>query len=86
MCTTIIEDGGYIHGECGHNYKSLVFWGKMEVVSNLDEKKHGMKILLEHLENDSKVIRKKLIASDNYYSTMEVLKLEIAEIHGKAGR
>lgn len=86
VCATIIEDGGYVVNECGHNYKTVVFWGTLKIVSELDEKKYGMRILLNHLENDKNVIKEKMVKSDEYYSKMEVLKLDIIQIHGKAGR
>ena len=56
VCAIVIEDGGYIINECGHNYRTAVFWGDINIVSDLDEKKHGMKILLNHLENQPSVI------------------------------
>ena len=86
ICATVIEDSGYITDECGHNYRTVVFWGKMSIVEKIDEKKHGMKVLLNHLEDKQTVIADKLLKSDDYYSKMEVLRLDIAQIHGKAGR
>ncbi len=86
VCATVIEDGGYLMGECGHEYKSVVFWGDMQIVDNLDEKKHGMSILLHHLEKKDSVIREKIIKSEDFYSKMELLRLDIDQIHGKAGR
>ena len=86
VCATIIEDGGYVEDECGHNYKSVVFWGNVSFVTDLEEKKHGMKILLNHLENSPSVIQEKLLKSDDYYSRMEVLRIDIEQIHAKAGR
>jgi nitroimidazol reductase NimA-like FMN-containing flavoprotein (pyridoxamine 5'-phosphate oxidase superfamily) len=86
VCATIIEDGGYAKDECAHNYRSVVFWGNLSIVHEPEEKKHGMTILLNHLESDSTVIREKIIKSDAAYSTMAVLRLDILQIHGKAGR
>ena len=86
VCATVIEDGGYITNECGHNYRTVVFWGIMKIVTDIDEKKHGMKILLNHLEYNSEIIKDKLQKSDDFYSKMEVLKLDITQIYGKAGR
>jgi nitroimidazol reductase NimA-like FMN-containing flavoprotein (pyridoxamine 5'-phosphate oxidase superfamily) len=85
VCATIIQDEGYLINECGHKYKTVVFWGTLRVVTELDEKKHGMQILLNHLENNPDVIKEKLLKSDEYYSKMEVLELDIIQIHGKAG-
>ncbi len=86
VCATVIDDGGYISGECGHHYKSVVFWGNMQIVRDLDEKKHGMSILLHHLEDEESIIKEKMLKSEDSYSKMEILKLEIEQIHGKAGR
>ena len=86
VCATIIEDGGYITNECGHNYRTVVFWGKMEIIQNIDEKRFGMDILLKHLEKDPEIIKDKTMKSEDFYSKMEVLKLTITQIHGKAGR
>jgi len=86
ICATIIEDGGYIADECGHNYKSVVFWGDIHFVTELEEKKYGMGILLNHLEINSQIIEDKLKKSDDYYSKMEVLRIDIKQIHAKAGR
>lgn len=86
VCATIIEDGGYIQDECGHNYRTAVFWGEMKIVNDINEKKHGISVLLNQLENKTEIIIDKLSKSDNYYDKMEILKLEITEIHAKAGR
>jgi len=86
VCATVIEDGGYVVNECGHNYRTAVFWGAIKIVSDLDEKKHGMKVLLNHLENQPEIIKEKLLKSDDFYSKMAILRLDINEIHGKAGR
>ncbi len=86
VCATVIKDKGYVIDECEHEYESVVFWGDMQIVEELREKKHGMRILLHHLEDKDAVIKDKLLKSDDYYSKMEILKLKIEQIHGKAGR
>lgn len=86
ICATIIEDEGYVADECGHNYRTVVFWGDIHFVTDLEEKKRGMRILLNHLENNEQVIQEKLLKSENYYSKMEVLRIDIRQIHAKAGR
>jgi nitroimidazol reductase NimA-like FMN-containing flavoprotein (pyridoxamine 5'-phosphate oxidase superfamily) len=86
VCATIIEDGGYVPDVCEHVYKSVVFWGTMEVVSDMDEKRHGMYVLLNHLEEKESVIKGYMLKSEDRYSKMEVLRLKITQIHGKAGR
>jgi uncharacterized protein len=86
VCATVIEDGGYVETKCEHNFRSVVFWGNMQCVTDMEQKKHGMEVLLRHLEPDNAVVVEKLTKTENYYSRMELLKLEITEIHGKAGK
>jgi uncharacterized protein len=86
VCATVIEDGGYVMDVCEHVYKTVVFWGNMEVVSYIDEKRHGMNVLLNHLEEKESVIKGYMLKSEDRYSQMEVLRLKIIQIHGKAGR
>jgi nitroimidazol reductase NimA-like FMN-containing flavoprotein (pyridoxamine 5'-phosphate oxidase superfamily) len=86
VCATVIEDGGYIDGECGHYYKTLVLRGTITFVLDNNEKKHAMNILLTHLEKDNDIIKEKLNKALNSFENMEILKLSINEIHGKAGR
>ncbi len=86
VCATVIDDGGYVPGACEHEYKSVVLWGDMRIVSDLEEKKYGMRILLHHLEDEELVIKEKILKTENYYSKMEILRLDIKQIHGKAGR
>jgi len=86
VCATVIDDKGYVMDECGHQYESVVFWGDMHIVNDLRERKHGMSILLHHLEEKDTVIKEKQLKSDDFYSKMEILKLTIKQIHGKAGQ
>ena len=86
VCATVIEDGGYIADECGHAYRTVVFRGPMQPVDELEEKKHGMGVLLRHLEKNSSVIQAKLRHSEKFYSKMEILRMDIQQIQGKAGR
>jgi len=87
VCATVIEDGGYVKDECEHEFRSVVFWGEMQVVEELEEKKYGMNILLKHLEEKDSVVKAKMLKSNDYYgSKMNVLRLDIKQITGKAGR
>ena len=86
ICATIIEDGGYVKDECAHNYKTVVFWGKIHFVADLEEKRHGMQILLSHLEDNAAIIQEKLKKSEAYFPKMTVLRIDIEEIHAKVGK
>lgn len=86
VCATIIEDRGYITGECGHAFKSVVFWGEMVKVGDPGEKKHGMNVLLHQLEKVDAIIKEKLEKSVMALDRMEILRLDIKQVHGKTGK
>jgi nitroimidazol reductase NimA-like FMN-containing flavoprotein (pyridoxamine 5'-phosphate oxidase superfamily) len=73
-------------GECAHAYRSVVVRGNMTVVETLEEKKRGLEVMLGHLEIDPEVVRKRSLPDDRAYSRAAILRLDILEITGKAGR
>ncbi len=86
VCGTIIEDLGYKKDECAHAYRSLVLWGKITSVDDLQEKKQGMEVLFHHLEEDPTPIRERTLNNNAAYNAVTVLKMEIDHMTGKQGQ
>ena len=86
VCGTILEDLGYIKSACSHKYRSIVFWGDMTILEDLDEKKHAFDTLLKHLEDNPSKLKKKFFKSEESYKTTCLLKLNISLITGKASK
>lgn len=86
VCVTIIDDQGYIMDECEHAYRTIVINGEIHIVEQLEEKKHGLNVMLNHLENKPEMMKEKVIKSDEAYKNVAVLKLDILSISGKKGR
>lgn len=86
VCATIIEDNGYIKNECAHAYRTIVLWGKMNFIEKIEEKKHGMKVMLSHLESKPSEIKRLFLKAESSYEKMEILRLDISEMHGKKGQ
>lgn len=82
-CATVIKDNGYLHGDCDHDYESLIIRGEIHIVSDLNEKKHGLQILLNHLEKDPAPIMARNIKNDSSYNAVTILKLTMHSIIGK---
>jgi nitroimidazol reductase NimA-like FMN-containing flavoprotein (pyridoxamine 5'-phosphate oxidase superfamily) len=82
-CATLLKDNGYLHGQCSHDYESLIMRGTMHIVSDLAEKKHAFKILLHHLEKDPQPIFDRNIKSDATYNGIIVLRLDMDSVIGK---
>ncbi len=85
VCGTVIEDRGYVMNECSHAYRSVVFWGKMYVIENLEEKKHAMEVLLTHLEDNPDPIRERNLRDEKAFEKIGILRLDVQEISGKRG-
>lgn len=86
VCATIIDDGGYTMGECAHKYRSIVINGKISIVENLEEKKYGMEVILEHLEDNPSVIKERALKNEKIYNSIAILRLDIKDIIGKKGQ
>ncbi len=83
---TVIEDRGYMMGKCDHSYRSAVFYGKMYNIEDLEEKIHGMEIMLHHLEDDPDDVRARILKNKDRYNKVSILRLDIEEISGKEGK
>ncbi len=86
VCATIIEDRGYIMNECAHEFRSVIIRGKIYLVETIEEKKYGMDILLEHLEDNPGKIMQESLSNDLVYRNLAILRLDVTEIQGKWGR
>jgi len=84
VCGTIIEDLGYIMGACSHKYRSIVFWGEMAILKDIEEKKHGFHIILNHLEENPNKMKKRFFKNEKSYVDTCVMRLDIKKVTGKA--
>jgi nitroimidazol reductase NimA-like FMN-containing flavoprotein (pyridoxamine 5'-phosphate oxidase superfamily) len=84
VCATVIEDKGYRMNDCDHKYRSVVFWGKMSIVKNLEEKEQGIEVILNHLENNPEKIRERFLKTEERYHNVTILRLDIRELTGKS--
>jgi uncharacterized protein len=85
VCATIIDDRGYIMGQCNHKYRSIVINGKISFVENLEEKKYGMEVILDHLEDNPSVIKERSLKNEEMYNSIAILRLDIKDMIGKKG-
>ncbi|OHD23269.1 MAG: hypothetical protein A2Y38_24360 [Spirochaetes bacterium GWB1_59_5] len=82
-CATLIKDNGYLETRCDHDYESLVIRGAMCIVDELAEKKHGLQIILNHLEKDPQPIFDRNIKDDHSYDGVTIIKMSIDSSIGK---
>lgn len=86
VTATVIVDGGYEQGACKHHYESVVFTGRMSVVEDLAEARAGMRVLMNHLENDPDAVwERNHLDNDAMFDRMKIVRLDIDQLTGKAG-
>jgi len=79
VCGTIIEDNGY-QEDCIQAFRSVVYRGKITIITEIEEKKHGFVILIDHLEKNPNETKKKLLNSEDVYIKPVILRLDIENI------
>lgn len=85
VCGTVIEDLGYQMGACEHAYRSLIIRGSMFIVNDLEEKRHGLEVLIDHLEEEPVPVKERTFKKSHVLETLSVLRLDIESITGKNG-
>jgi uncharacterized protein len=86
VCASIILDGGYREGKCEHVYSSLIIRGTMGEADGLEDKKHGLEVLLRHQEKEPDPILARNISNDASYDKVAILRLSIREMSAKQGQ
>jgi uncharacterized protein len=85
VCGTVVVDKGYCQGKCTHAYRSVVFWGRIELMEGAAEKAEGLGVMIDHLEDDPVPVRQRFLSHPERLTHVAVLKLTIEEITGKGG-
>jgi uncharacterized protein len=86
VCATVVEDRGYATGECSHLYNSAVFWGKMSIVESLDEKIHGLSVMIDQLEESPGRRKEEVAQYKDEFDGFTILRLDIQDITAKHGK
>jgi nitroimidazol reductase NimA-like FMN-containing flavoprotein (pyridoxamine 5'-phosphate oxidase superfamily) len=86
VCATIIDDQGYIPGECSHVYRTVVIRGKMELLDDAADRVKGMEVMINHLEENPEKIMAKVHQGTESWKNTVMMRLTIDEITGKEGK
>jgi nitroimidazol reductase NimA-like FMN-containing flavoprotein (pyridoxamine 5'-phosphate oxidase superfamily) len=78
----IVEDKGYLQGECEQIFRSIHFKGSVEFLRDVEKKRDALKFLLEQLEDNPEIIQKKYI-NENSLLNVNIGKISVVEITGK---
>jgi uncharacterized protein len=73
VCGTVVVDQGYCQGRCTHAYRSVVFWGKIELLESIADKEIGLGVMIDRLEEDPAVTRRRLLSNPDRLTNVAVL-------------
>jgi len=85
VCATVVEDRGYIHGECDHAYRSLVMEGTAHIVTDLSEKRRGLELLTRKHERDPESVLARFAGNDEAVRSVGVMRISVDSMSGKQG-
>ena len=78
----IIEDGGYIKGECDYKYRTLHFKGNFQFIEDLKEKRRALELMIDKYEEEPEPLRIKFI-NEKALKNVNIGKILIENITGK---
>jgi len=58
----VFEDRGYVQTECEHNFRTVQFRGEAEVLSDIDEIRKALALLIEQQEDEPDPVKERLLA------------------------
>ena len=85
VCITVVEDRGYIDGECDHAYRSLVLEGKASVVTDLSEKRRALELLARKHERHPEAILARFADNDEAVRKVGIVRVSVDSVSGKQG-
>jgi nitroimidazol reductase NimA-like FMN-containing flavoprotein (pyridoxamine 5'-phosphate oxidase superfamily) len=80
----VLEDCGYVAGECEHKYRTVQFEGRAEVVADPDEKLRALRLLIDRLEPEPEPIKVRLLKPERLTS-VAVIRVTVTGWSGKQG-
>lgn len=78
----ILEDRGYLMGDCNHAYRTVQFQGRAEFLTDPEEKHRALSLMMTQLENDPEP-RKKRALSEADLAKADVVRVRVLEMSGK---
>jgi nitroimidazol reductase NimA-like FMN-containing flavoprotein (pyridoxamine 5'-phosphate oxidase superfamily) len=78
----VIEDRGYLRGQCSHAYRSVMFQARAEFVEDLAEKRRALALMIDHADPDPEPLRKRMIENQSLEKVL-VICLRVEQMSGK---
>ncbi len=80
-----LADRGYAHGKCDHLYASVHFGGTVRFVTEFEEKKFALEVMIEALEDHPESVKKKQL-TDEAIRNVTIGRIDIRHLSGKKSK
>ena len=85
VCVTVVEDRGYIQGECDHAYRSLIIEGRAHIITAMSEKRRALELLARKHEPDPESVLARFAGNDESVRKVGIVRISVEQITGKQG-
>lgn len=77
-----LEDLGYREGLCDHGYRTVQFEGTADFVTDLDEKRHALEVMIDQLEPDPGPVKARTLEAARV-KAVGVIRVRLTAMTGK---
>jgi len=78
----VMEDLGYVQGECDHKYRTVQFRGQASLITDMEEKRKALCVMIDQLEEDPMKGKKEFITGKQFKRVV-IIRIKIEEMSGK---
>lgn len=78
----VLQDEGYLQGECDHAYRTVQFKGRVEFITDSAEKRYAFHLMIDQLEDNPDPMKQKFIGESSFGNT-SIGRVQIEGMSGK---
>lgn len=80
----VVEDIGYMDGECDHAFRSVHFHGRVTFLESAADKRRALNLMVDHLEGDPETVKARFVEPESLNNVM-VGRVQVLAMTGKRG-
>lgn len=80
----VVEDRGYLDGQCDHAYRSVHFSGSAEFVTETAEKRRALELMLDQLESEPEPVKARAMTPEAVNGVC-IVRIRATGFTGKQG-
>lgn len=77
-----LMDNGYVQGSCDHLYATTQFMGRVTLIDNIHEKRHGLEVMIRALETDPEKVMESQLKPESIQG-VQIARIDLEYMSGK---